>query len=99
MEQRKDKFTVVGLGEILWDILPAGKQLGGAPANFAYHAQALGARGVVASCIGDDPLGKEILARLLKVNLDSTHIIIDSPLIPTLDNNIVSTSEPISLRL
>ena len=34
-------------GEILWDLLPAGKQLGGAPANFAYHANALGARGAV----------------------------------------------------
>jgi len=46
------QFTVVGLGQILWDFLPTGKQLGGAPANFAYHAQALGARGIVVSCIG-----------------------------------------------
>ncbi|MHC4676712.1 MAG: carbohydrate kinase, partial [Planctomycetota bacterium] len=47
---KEDSFTLVGLGEILWDMLPTGKQLGGAPANFAYHAQALGAKGVVVSC-------------------------------------------------
>ena len=40
--QDMHRFTIVGLGEILWDLLPAGKQLGGAPANFAYHAQSLG---------------------------------------------------------
>ena len=39
------KPVIVGLGEVLWDLLPAGKQLGGAPANFAYHANALGAEG------------------------------------------------------
>src|SRR5829696_502362 len=55
---------IVGIGEILWDLLPGGKQLGGAPANFAYHAQQLGARGVVVSAIGDDALGHEIVARL-----------------------------------
>jgi len=35
----ENSFTLVGLGKILWDMLPAGRQLGGAPANFAYHAQ------------------------------------------------------------
>ena len=39
---------VVGIGEVLWDMLPSGKQLGGAPANFAYHANALGADGTSA---------------------------------------------------
>jgi fructokinase len=58
------KPVVVGLGEVLWDLLPAGKQLGGAPANFAYHAGALGARAAVVSAVGDDALGREILARL-----------------------------------
>ena len=71
------QFTVVGLGEILWDFLPTGKQLGGAPANFAYHAQALGARGIVVSCIGQDDLGKEILQKLHEVNLDTTHMAVD----------------------
>jgi fructokinase len=73
---------LIGLGEILWDMLPSGKQLGGAPANFAYHAQALGSRGVVVSCIGEDNLGREILARLDTLNLDSNYIATD-PMHPT----------------
>ena len=40
-------FRLVGIGEVLWDLLPAGAQLGGAPANFAYHAHALGATACV----------------------------------------------------
>lgn len=52
---------VIGLGEILWDLLPDGKQLGGAPANFAWHAQQRGARGLVISAVGDDDYGREIL--------------------------------------
>ncbi len=54
------KKTVIGIGEILWDLLPDGKQLGGAPANFAWHAQQLGANGVVVSAVGEDDLGNEI---------------------------------------
>jgi fructokinase len=60
--------TVVGLGEVLWDLLPSGRQLGGAPANFAYCSQLLGNVGVVASRIGTDSLGCDIrdsLARRL----------------------------------
>ena len=52
---------ILGVGEILWDLLPAGKQLGGATANFAYHAHALGAEALVVSRVGDDVLGREIL--------------------------------------
>src|SRR5882762_10305917 len=51
--------TIVGVGEVLWDLLPSGKQLGGAPANFAYMANVLGDRGVVASRVGADALGRE----------------------------------------
>jgi len=58
------RFVVVGLGEILWDLLPAGKQLGGAPANFAYHAHLLGAEAYVVSCVGSDPLGREIFQKI-----------------------------------
>lgn len=69
---------VVGLGEILWDMLPDGhRQMGGAPANFAYHAQALGARGVVVSRVGDDDLGREILDRLGDLGLDTQFVDID----------------------
>jgi fructokinase len=55
-----EKFSVIGIGEILWDILPDGKQLGGAPANVAFHAQNLGADSTIISAIGDDKLGSEI---------------------------------------
>ena len=53
---------MVGLGEVLWDILPSGKVLGGAPANFAYMTNVLGNEGIVASRIGNDELGREALA-------------------------------------
>ena len=54
--------VVVGMGEALWDMLPEGKKLGGAPANFAYHVSQLGLDSCVVSAVGDDVLGKEILA-------------------------------------
>jgi len=52
---------VVGIGEILWDVFPEGKVLGGAPANFAYHATQLGLEGYAISAIGKDDLGEEVL--------------------------------------
>jgi fructokinase len=68
---------LVGIGEILWDMLPGGKQLGGAPANFAYQANALGGRGVVASRVGADDLGREILARLDTCQIDRRFVSTD----------------------
>lgn len=73
---------VPGVGELLWDLLPAGRQLGGAPANFAYHAQALGARALVVSCVGQDPMGREILEQLDGLGLRTNGVAID-PLMPT----------------
>ena len=52
---------VVGMGEALWDVLPEGRKIGGAPANFAYHVSQFGLPGIVVSAVGDDPLGDEIL--------------------------------------
>lgn len=49
------------MGEALWDMLPEGKKLGGAPANFAYHVSQFGLESCVVSAVGDDPLGQEIL--------------------------------------
>lgn len=54
-------FTVIGIGEVLWDLLPNGKILGGAPVNFTYHAAQLGAIGVAVSSVGHDELGREIM--------------------------------------
>ena len=56
-------FKVIGIGEVLWDLMPAGKQLGGAPANFAHHARSLGADAMVITRVGQDDLGREILGR------------------------------------
>ena len=53
--------AVVGLGEVLWDDLPGGRRLGGAPANVAYHAGLRGCRAEVVSAVGDDDLGREAL--------------------------------------
>ena len=67
-----DKRYVVGLGEVLWDVLPEGKKLGGAPANFAYHAgQFLGMDNTIAvSALGDDPLADETIASLREHGLN-----------------------------
>jgi fructokinase len=55
---------IVGLGEVLWDVFPERKVLGGAPANFAYHASQFGFNCYVASAVGKDLLGKDILKEL-----------------------------------
>ena len=55
------KNIIVGIGEILWDVFPHGKILGGAPANFAYHVSQFGFDGYAISAIGDDDLGTEIV--------------------------------------
>ena len=69
--------VVTGIGEVLWDLFPTGKQLGGAPANFAYHAQQLGGRSYVVSAVGRDALGDEILARLRSAGLDTRYVTVD----------------------
>lgn len=53
--------VIVGMGEVLWDMLPEGKKIGGAPANFAYHVSQYGFDSCVVSAVGDDKLGNEIL--------------------------------------
>jgi len=70
-------FNVVGLGEVLWDLLAAGPQLGGAPANFAYHAHALGARSQVITRVGNDDYGREILSRFRDMALPTHTVQID----------------------
>jgi fructokinase len=72
------KYTIVGLGELLWDLLPSGKQLGGAPANFAYITNLLGDNGVPASRIGNDSLGDEALQKLTQLGLSAAFVQRDS---------------------
>lgn len=61
---------VVGMGEALWDVLPEGKKIGGAPANFAYHVSQFGLPGYVVSAVGDDALGKEIVENFTSKGLN-----------------------------
>ena len=76
------KLKIIGLGEILWDMLPGGKKLGGAPANFSFHVSRLGQISITASRVGNDSLGKEILESMEKSNLNNKYIQID-PNYPT----------------
>src|SRR5512133_717307 len=69
---------VIGIGEVLWDLLPSGSQLGGAPANFAYHARALGAAARVISRVGNDPLGREVRARFETQEIDCGALQVDN---------------------
>lgn len=64
------KDIVVGMGEALWDVLPEGKKIGGAPANFAYHVKQFGLPSCVVSAVGDDPLGHEITENFTSKGLD-----------------------------
>jgi fructokinase len=70
--------VVVGLGELLWDLLPRGKQLGGAPANFAYITSLFGGQGIPVSCVGQDDLGTEALRRLTQLGLPTSFVQIDA---------------------
>jgi fructokinase len=69
--------NVIGVGEVLWDLLLTGPQLGGAPANFAYHAHALGAQAQVITGVGKDDYGREIIRRFHEMGLPETGVQVD----------------------
>jgi fructokinase len=73
-------FRVVGIGELLWDLLPTGAQIGGAPANYAYHAGALGADARTISRVGNDALGHELLTRLNSLGVSTSSVQVDESL-------------------
>lgn len=66
----KNNRYVVGLGEALWDVLPEGKKLGGAPANFAYHAGQFGLQTIAVSALGEDALSEETVQQLEEKKLN-----------------------------
>jgi len=72
--------TIVGIGEILWDVFPAGRKLGGAPANFAYGSHLLGSRAVVVSRVGNDDLGREVRQVLLQKGISDRFVQTDAAL-------------------
>jgi len=90
------KQLIVGLGEALWDMLPDGKKLGGAPANFAYHAAQFGLDTVAVSALGQDKLADETIEAL-----ESKHLNYVMPRVPyatgtvqvTLDDKGIPTYE------
>ena len=72
-----ERFFVVGIGELLWDLFPSGERLGGAPANFAYMTSLLGDDAVIASRVGADLLGDRARNRLGQSELETSHLQID----------------------
>ena len=87
---------IIGLGEALWDVLPDGKKLGGAPANFAYHAGQFGNKTLAVSALGEDKLAEETLAALDEKGLEyimpqvpyptgTVQVVLDDEGVPTYD--------------
>lgn len=70
---------VVGIGEALWDVLPEGKKIGGAPANFAYHISQFGLDSAVVSAVGNDALGQEIVENFTAKGLNQQIEIVPYP--------------------
>ncbi len=70
----KEKFTIAGIGEVLFDVLPEGKKLGGAPVNFTFHAQQLGLIAFPISAVGRDADGREIVDKLTRAGLSTKYI-------------------------
>ena len=68
------KPKIMGIGELVWDMLPCGKQLGGAPVNFAYWCSRLDAEGYPLSAVGDDELGREVFDQLAGTGLDLSYV-------------------------
>lgn len=67
----KKIFTIAGIGEVLWDMLPDGRQLGGSPLNVAWHCQQAGMQGIIISALGDDSDGQKILELLRHFRMKS----------------------------
>lgn len=74
-----ENTIVVGMGEVLWDVLPEGKKIGGAPANFAYHVSQFGLESRVVSAVGDDKLGMEILENFREKKLSAMVEVVPYP--------------------
>lgn len=71
-------FRGVGIGEVLWDLLPGGRRPGGAPANFACHLAGLGAGAALVSRVGDDEPGRTLLGELARRGVHTSAIAVDA---------------------
>jgi fructokinase len=70
----KERPLVAGIGELLWDILPSGRQLGGAPCNFSFHAKQAGCDSFIISAIGSDEMGAGIKKVLTELGLSDKYV-------------------------
>lgn len=73
-------FKVVGIGEVLWDLLPSGPQFGGAPGNFAFQARQMGAEVGVITRVGNDSYGRRIFQRFQQMGINCAAVQIDQQL-------------------
>lgn len=85
MAKMKDSLNIIGIGEVLWDVFPKGKQLGGAPCNFVYHANKLGANASAVSAVGNDKNGQEIIELLNKKDISTKLIQVNEKPTGTVD--------------
>lgn len=69
-----EKPIVAGIGELLWDVLPSGKQPGGAPCNFAFHSMQAGCEGYAVSAIGRDALGEELKHNIYELGISDKYV-------------------------
>jgi len=65
---------VIGIGELLWDVLPAGKRIGGAPVNFIHYVNQSGCEGYAVSAVGSDASGDELRAKFSSLGLDAAYV-------------------------
>jgi len=72
------KFKIAGIGELLWDMLPGGKKIGGAPFNFAYHAHQLGSDSYIFSAVGKDDSGRELMEKVNSMGVKNSLIQVNS---------------------
>ncbi|MGO3241508.1 MAG: carbohydrate kinase family protein [Sphingobacteriaceae bacterium] len=75
----EQETIVVGIGELLWDVLPAGKQAGGAPINFAIHAGQTGSKSYIISAVGNDAFGRELTRKLEQAPVHQIIPIVEHP--------------------
>ena len=68
------KFKITGIGELLWDIFPSGKKMGGSPCNFVFHAFQAGCESYIISAVGNDILGRELLDNLPDLGVNIQYI-------------------------
>jgi fructokinase len=74
-----NQMVIVGLGEVLWDMLPDGKKIGGAPANFAYHMSQCDFPTYLVSAVGNDELGEQIRDTLSEAGLNLLLPVVEQP--------------------